>query len=150
MLASPVDQPPKFITQIQEITQLVEGQSAHFEARLTPTNDPNLVVSPKFTLSLPLSHDDCTICSKHLQKPCPPLQTKGWSNSKSLIFLAWNYANENAQAFTNTLGISIEIPLTKSHFKESPSLGLMPLGFVRKIYRSNKKQCAPVRFPPLR
>lgn len=36
---------PKFITQISDITQLKEGQSAHFEARLTPVNDPNLVVS---------------------------------------------------------------------------------------------------------
>lgn len=42
--STPVTEPPKFITQIQEITRLVEGQSAHFEARLTPVTDPDLVV----------------------------------------------------------------------------------------------------------
>lgn len=42
--AAPVLEPPKFITHISNITQLVEGQSAHFEARLTPVNDPNLTV----------------------------------------------------------------------------------------------------------
>lgn len=36
---------PKFITQLTDISQLKEGQSAHFEARLTPVNDPNLTVS---------------------------------------------------------------------------------------------------------
>ncbi|PSN37209.1 Titin, partial [Blattella germanica] len=41
---TPVLEPPKFITHISDITQLVEGQSAHFEARLTPVNDPNLTV----------------------------------------------------------------------------------------------------------
>lgn len=43
--AAPADQPPKFITQISDVVNLKEGQSAHFEARLTPVNDPNLVVS---------------------------------------------------------------------------------------------------------
>jgi hypothetical protein len=38
-------EPPKFLTQFSDITMLKEGQSAHFEARLTPVNDPNLVVS---------------------------------------------------------------------------------------------------------
>lgn len=42
--STPVTEPPKFITQITDITKLVEGQSAHFEARLTPVNDPDLVV----------------------------------------------------------------------------------------------------------
>lgn len=42
---TPILEPPKFITHISNITQLVEGQSAHFEARLTPVNDPNLTVS---------------------------------------------------------------------------------------------------------
>jgi hypothetical protein len=37
-------EPPKFITQLPELPTIVEGQSAHFEARLTPTNDPNLQV----------------------------------------------------------------------------------------------------------
>ncbi|KAK8746938.1 hypothetical protein OTU49_016904 [Cherax quadricarinatus] len=37
-------EPPKFITQITNVERLVEGQSAHFEARLKPVNDPNLVV----------------------------------------------------------------------------------------------------------
>ncbi|CAH1976506.1 unnamed protein product [Acanthoscelides obtectus] len=41
---TPVTEPPKFITQIQDVTKLVEGQSAHFEARLTPVHDPDLVV----------------------------------------------------------------------------------------------------------
>jgi hypothetical protein len=41
---TPVLEPPKFITHISDVTQLVEGQSAHFEARLTPVNDPNLTV----------------------------------------------------------------------------------------------------------
>lgn len=42
--APAVTEPPKFITQIQDVTKLVEGQSAHFEARLTPVTDPDLVV----------------------------------------------------------------------------------------------------------
>ncbi|OXU24124.1 hypothetical protein TSAR_014966 [Trichomalopsis sarcophagae] len=42
--AAPVAEPPKFITQITDITKLVEGQSAHFEARLTPVTDPDLKV----------------------------------------------------------------------------------------------------------
>ncbi|GLH07319.1 LOW QUALITY PROTEIN: Titin [Gryllus bimaculatus] len=41
---SPVLEPPVFTTHISDVTQLVEGQSAHFEARLTPVNDPNLTV----------------------------------------------------------------------------------------------------------
>jgi len=35
---------PKFITQLSDIARLVESQSAHFEARLTPVNDPLLTV----------------------------------------------------------------------------------------------------------
>lgn len=35
---------PKFVTQLADIARLVEGQSAHFEARLTPVNDPLLMV----------------------------------------------------------------------------------------------------------
>ncbi|KAI5701651.1 hypothetical protein M8J75_011738 [Diaphorina citri] len=42
--AAPVAEAPKFITQISDVTQLKEGQSAHFEARLTPVTDPDLVV----------------------------------------------------------------------------------------------------------
>lgn len=42
--ATVVAEPPKFITQIVDVTKLVEGQSAHFEARLTPVTDPDLVV----------------------------------------------------------------------------------------------------------
>ncbi|XP_035789232.1 titin-like isoform X6 [Anopheles albimanus] len=41
---SPVGEAPRFTTKISDITKLVEGQSAHFEARLTPINDPELVV----------------------------------------------------------------------------------------------------------
>lgn len=44
MPSTPVAEPPKFITQITDLTKLVEGQSAHFEARLTPITDPDLVV----------------------------------------------------------------------------------------------------------
>ncbi|XP_067120871.1 titin [Centruroides vittatus] len=39
-----INQPPKFETQIQPLPHLVEGQSAHFEAQLTPINDPNMKV----------------------------------------------------------------------------------------------------------
>lgn len=41
---SPTGEPPKFTTQIKDVAKLVEGQSAHFEARLTPVTDPDLVV----------------------------------------------------------------------------------------------------------
>lgn len=41
---SPVGEAPRFITKIADVTKLVEGQSAHFEARLTPVTDPDLVV----------------------------------------------------------------------------------------------------------
>lgn len=41
---APVAEPPKFITQISDVAKLVEGQSAHFEARLTPVTDPDLKV----------------------------------------------------------------------------------------------------------
>lgn len=53
---TPILEPPKFITHISNITQLVEGQSAHFEARLTPVNDPNLTVgsSCSFFIFTPL------------------------------------------------------------------------------------------------
>ena len=37
-------EPPKFVTHLSDVTRLIEGQSAHFEGRLTPVNDPNLVV----------------------------------------------------------------------------------------------------------
>ena len=36
--------PPKFVTQVASKIEISEGQSAHFEARLTPTEDPNLKV----------------------------------------------------------------------------------------------------------
>jgi titin len=42
--SSPIAEPPKFITQIFDIPRLVEGQSAHFEARLTPVTDADLIV----------------------------------------------------------------------------------------------------------
>lgn len=41
---TPTGEAPQFVTQLQDIAKLVEGQSAHFEARVTPTNDPDLVV----------------------------------------------------------------------------------------------------------
>lgn len=49
--AAPVAEAPKFITQISDVTQLKEGQSAHFEARLTPVTDPDLVVSKDLSLN---------------------------------------------------------------------------------------------------
>merc|ERR1719422_1026104 len=36
--------PPKFVTQVASKIDIAEGQSAHFEARLTPIEDPNLKV----------------------------------------------------------------------------------------------------------
>ncbi|XP_054275488.1 titin isoform X3 [Macrosteles quadrilineatus] len=54
---SPVLEPPKFITQIKEVVNLKEGQSAHFEARLTPIHDPDLVVEWYFNgKKLPHGH----------------------------------------------------------------------------------------------
>lgn len=47
-IEKPIDLPeqlndsPKFITQIQDIISLIEGQSAHFEARFTPVSDSDL------------------------------------------------------------------------------------------------------------
>lgn len=43
--STPTSEAPKFTSQLIDITHLREGQSAHFEARVTPVNDPNLVVS---------------------------------------------------------------------------------------------------------
>ena len=37
-------QAPKFINQIQSLEGLIEGDSAHFECKLVPINDPNLRV----------------------------------------------------------------------------------------------------------
>ncbi len=42
--STPTGEAPKFTTQIVDITKLVEGQSAHFEAKITPITDPDLVV----------------------------------------------------------------------------------------------------------
>lgn len=42
--STPTGGPPKFTTQIADCTKLAEGQSAHFEARLTPVADPDLTV----------------------------------------------------------------------------------------------------------
>lgn len=35
---------PKFHSPMKDLLQLKEGQSAHFETKLTPVNDPNLKV----------------------------------------------------------------------------------------------------------
>lgn len=40
----PAKEPPRFLTQLQHLPNLVEGDHAHFEARLVPINDPELVV----------------------------------------------------------------------------------------------------------
>lgn len=42
--SSPTGEAPKFTKHIASLEKLVEGQSAHFEARLTPTTDPDLHV----------------------------------------------------------------------------------------------------------
>lgn len=36
--------PPKFVTQIQDLDNKVEGESAHFECRLKPVGDPFMKV----------------------------------------------------------------------------------------------------------
>lgn len=41
---TPIGEAPRFITELVDISKLVEGQSAHFEARITPINDPDLLV----------------------------------------------------------------------------------------------------------
>lgn len=41
---TPTGEAPHFVTELKDITKIVEGQSAHFEARLTPVNDPQLTV----------------------------------------------------------------------------------------------------------
>jgi len=51
LASSPTSEAPKFTTQLVDITSLKEGQSAHFEARVTPVNDPNLVVCSTTLLS---------------------------------------------------------------------------------------------------
>lgn len=58
---------PKFTTHIKEISTLVEGQSAHFEAYLTPTNDPNLKVEWYFNGKL-LGAGECSIFLKINEK----------------------------------------------------------------------------------
>lgn len=42
--SSPTGEAPKFTKHIVSLDKLVEGQSAHYEARLTPINDPELHV----------------------------------------------------------------------------------------------------------
>ncbi|KAL1117095.1 hypothetical protein AAG570_004423, partial [Ranatra chinensis] len=55
--APQITEPPKFVTHFADISMLKEGQSAHFEARLTPINDPNLVVEWYFNgKKLPHGH----------------------------------------------------------------------------------------------
>lgn len=41
---TPTGEAPRFVTELQDISKLTEGQSAHFEARITPINDPDLLV----------------------------------------------------------------------------------------------------------
>jgi hypothetical protein len=38
---------PKFTTKLETELRVGEGQSAHFQAKLTPTDDPNLKVFPQ-------------------------------------------------------------------------------------------------------
>lgn len=45
---SPDAQPPRFTKTLTSVMNLVEGQSAHLEAHITPVNDPALSVSTIF------------------------------------------------------------------------------------------------------
>lgn len=54
---TPVPEAPKFITHPTDVNRLIEGQSAHFEARLTPVSDPYLTVEWYFNgTKLPTGH----------------------------------------------------------------------------------------------
>ena len=44
MFIKETPRPPKFKTQIQPQTRLMESQPAHFECKLTPIGDPNMKV----------------------------------------------------------------------------------------------------------
>lgn len=48
-------QAPVFTVPLANIDSLREGESAHFEARLTPTNDPRLKVSSRKIYKIMLS-----------------------------------------------------------------------------------------------
>lgn len=50
--------PPKFITQIQDLENKVEGESAHFECRLKPVGDPTMKVE-WFMNGKPLTTGEC-------------------------------------------------------------------------------------------
>lgn len=52
--------PPKFITQIQDLDNKVEGESAHFECRLKPVGDPTMKVEWFFN-GKPLTTGWCLI-----------------------------------------------------------------------------------------
>ena len=44
MISQCINRFEKFVTQVASKVEISEGQSAHFEARLTPTEDPNMKV----------------------------------------------------------------------------------------------------------
>lgn len=48
-------QPPRFVTQIQDQTTLIEMQTTKFECQLAPVGDPNMKVEWFFN-GKPLSH----------------------------------------------------------------------------------------------
>lgn len=71
-------QPPRFVTQIQDQTKLVEMQTTKFECQLAPVGDPNMKVEwfyngkplhhSEFSLSKAIPMDFFFLFSKSLQK----------------------------------------------------------------------------------
>lgn len=55
-------QPPRFVTQIQNQTTLVEMQSTKFECQLAPVGDPNMKVEWFFN-GKPLPYSKCHVFS---------------------------------------------------------------------------------------
>lgn len=53
-------QPPRFVTQIQSLTNLIERQTAKFECQLAPVGDPHMKVEWFFN-GKPLHHSNFLI-----------------------------------------------------------------------------------------
>lgn len=74
-------QPPRFVTQIQSQTQLVEMEATKFECQLAPVGDPNMKVEWFFN-GKPLLHSKSTYFSGFAYLPiqsgrplCTPVMT---------------------------------------------------------------------------
>ena len=61
--------PPKFVTQLQSRIEISEGQSAHFEARLTPTEDPNMKVYHQEMLDTALKFFPLRLSGSRMEPP---------------------------------------------------------------------------------